>query len=76
MALPRSDQEAVFEGTDILDGEGQLEKLVADSAPRDVKVSLCPAVLLLSPVEDPSGPVSLATAMNYKEAVLFLVSSV
>ena len=28
MALPRSDQEAVFEGTDILDGEGQLEKLV------------------------------------------------
>ena len=28
MALPGSDQEAVFEGTDILDGEGQLEKLV------------------------------------------------
>ena len=28
MALSSSDQEAVIEGTDILDGEGQLEKLV------------------------------------------------
>ena len=28
VALPSSNQEAVFEGTDVLDGEGQLEKLV------------------------------------------------
>ena len=28
VALPSSNQEAVFEGTDVLDGEGELEKLV------------------------------------------------